>query len=42
MGVYTLWLTVQKPDLCISTCIYTTLGGVALAPPHIHCAYASA
>jgi len=42
MGVYSLWLTVEKPDLCISTSTDTTLGWVALAPPHIHCAYASA
>jgi len=28
-----LWLTVQKPDLCISTCIYTHRPPVALARP---------
>ena len=33
VAVYTLWLTVENTDLCISTCIYTLGGRVALAPP---------
>jgi len=33
--IYTLWFTVEKPDLCICTCIYTHGPPVALAPPVI-------